>query len=105
LALTGKSFVPVNHLRFNGFPPELEFVMSDKTREGADYSKSLSASGAGEAHAGHGSAASKPNERRAHQKAITQGLRKFFDTVAAEPVPDEFLELLKKMDDEKGGGA
>ena len=38
---------------------------------------------------------------KAHQKAITRGLRKFFDTVAAEPVPDEFMELLRKMDEGK----
>jgi hypothetical protein len=38
---------------------------------------------------------------KAHQKAITQGLRKFFDTVAAEPVPDEFMTLLRKMDEGK----
>lgn len=36
---------------------------------------------------------------KAHQKAITRGLRKFFDTVAAEPVPDEFMDLLRKMDE------
>ena len=45
------------------------------------------------------------NDRRAHQKAITQGLRKFYDSVAAEPVPREFMELLKKLDDENGGHA
>ncbi len=38
---------------------------------------------------------------KAHQKAITHGLRKFFDTVAAEPVPDEFMTLLRKMDEGK----
>lgn len=38
---------------------------------------------------------------KAHQKAITRGLRKFFDTVAAEPVPDEFMSLLRKMDEGK----
>jgi len=36
---------------------------------------------------------------KAHQKAITRGLRKFFDTVASEPVPDEFMDLLRKMDE------
>lgn len=36
---------------------------------------------------------------KAHQKAITKGLRKFFDAVAAEPVPDEFMDLLRKMDE------
>ncbi len=72
--------------------------MSEKTREGQDFEKP---------YAGAASASERPknNDRRAHQKAITQGLRKFFDSVASEPVPDEFLELLKKMDDGKGGGA
>lgn len=36
---------------------------------------------------------------KAHQKAITRGLRTFFDSVAAEPVPDEFMALLRKMDE------
>jgi hypothetical protein len=76
--------------------------MSDKTREGENLEKSYVG---GPVTAATGERPSpKNNERRAHQKAITQGLRKFFDTVAAEPVPDEFLELLKKMDDGKGGG-
>jgi hypothetical protein len=79
--------------------------MSDKTREGIESNKPLAAASMGDAQSARGPVSSKPNERRAHQKAITQGLRKFFDTVAAEPVPDEFLELLKKMDDEKGGKA
>jgi hypothetical protein len=39
--------------------------------------------------------------QRVHQKAITQGLRTFFDAVASEPVPDEFIELLKKLDEVK----
>ena len=37
---------------------------------------------------------------KTHQKAITLGLRKFFDTVSAEPVPDEFMDLLRKMDEQ-----
>ena len=75
--------------------------MSEKTREGQSFDKP---------YAGTASAAAaerpapKNTDRRAHQKAITQGLRKFFDSVASEPVPDEFLDLLKKMDDGKGGG-
>ncbi len=43
-------------------------------------------------------------ERRAHQKAIGQGLRKFFNAVVSEPIPDEFLILLKKMDEGKSEG-
>ena len=41
---------------------------------------------------------------RAHQKAIGQGLRKFFNAVVAEPIPDEFLILLQKMDEDKKDG-
>ncbi|GAA0530356.1 hypothetical protein FHS83_002543 [Rhizomicrobium palustre] len=36
---------------------------------------------------------------KAHQKAITRGLKRFYDDVASEPVPDEFMALLKKMDE------
>lgn len=36
---------------------------------------------------------------KAHQKAITRGLRRFFDSVVAEPVPDEFMELLRRIDE------
>jgi hypothetical protein len=79
--------------------------MSDKSREGQNFDKPLSAAGLADASTGNMHVVPKGSERRAHQKAITQGLRKFFDTVAAEPVPDEFLELLRKMDDGKGGGA
>jgi len=38
--------------------------------------------------------------QKAHQKAITRGLKTFFDSVTSEPVPDEFMALLKKMDGE-----
>lgn len=38
-----------------------------------------------------------------HQKAITRGLREYFDKVASEPIPDEFLDILKKMDAGDGG--
>ena len=72
--------------------------MSEKSREGSELEKPVAFGGEPKVVAG------KSGERRAHQKAITQGLRKFFDTVAAEPVPDEFMELLKKMDDGKAGG-
>ncbi len=44
-------------------------------------------------------------DRRAHQKAIGQGLRKFFNAVVSEPIPDEFLVLLQKMDEDKEGGS
>jgi hypothetical protein len=91
--------ISVSHLISQSFLPEC--VMSDKTREALEQPF---ASASDSAPAGN-RALPKNGERRAHQKAITQGLRKFFDSVASEPVPDEFLELLKKMDDGKGGGA
>ena len=43
---------------------------------------------------------------RARQQAIGRELRRIYDSVVQEPVPGEFLELLKKMDeqeDELGG--
>jgi hypothetical protein len=40
---------------------------------------------------------------RAQQRVISQGLRQFFDTVVSEPIPDEFVELLKRIDEEKNG--
>lgn len=42
---------------------------------------------------------SEARKYKAHQKAITRGLRNFFDAVAAEPVPDEFMALLRQMDE------
>jgi hypothetical protein len=35
---------------------------------------------------------------RARQQAIGRELRRIYDTVVQEPVPDEFMDLLKKMD-------
>jgi Anti-sigma factor NepR len=78
--------------------------MSDKTREGSSMNRPILAAGPAESHSGHALPNGKSNERRAHQKAITQGLRKFFDTVASEPVPDEFMELLNKLDNSKKEG-
>jgi hypothetical protein len=44
----------------------------------------------------------KPNEKsraiRARQRAIGRELRRMYDDVAQEAVPDEFLDLLKKID-------
>lgn len=37
---------------------------------------------------------------RARQRAIGRELRRFFDGVAKEPIPEEFLELLRQMDHE-----
>ena len=37
---------------------------------------------------------------RARQRAIGRELRRMYDDVARETVPDEFLDLLKKIDEE-----
>ncbi len=51
----------------------------------------------------------KPTEKaraiRARQRAIGRELRRMYDDVAQEPVPDDFLELLRQIDEaeDKGG--
>ena len=51
----------------------------------------------------------KPSEKaraiRARQRAIGRELRRLYDDVAQEPVPDDFMDLLRQIDevDEKGG--
>jgi hypothetical protein len=45
----------------------------------------------------------KPNEKsraiRARQRAIGRELRRMYDDVAQEPIPDDFLDLLRRIDD------
>jgi hypothetical protein len=36
---------------------------------------------------------------RARQRAIGRELRRMYDGVVNEPVPDEFMELLRRIDD------
>jgi Anti-sigma factor NepR len=43
------------------------------------------------------------NELRSRQRAIGNELRRMFDDVAREPVPEEFLELLKQIDGKHEG--
>jgi hypothetical protein len=74
--------------------------MADKIREGGAVSAVEQ-----DAPLRTGSRMPKPQTHRAQQKAITQGLRKFFDTVASEPVPDEFMALLQKIDGKKESDA
>jgi hypothetical protein len=45
------------------------------------------------------------DEARLRQQAIGVKLRHMFDQVVGEPVPDEFLEILKRADSRKEGGA
>ena len=44
------------------------------------------------------------DEARLRQQAIGVKLRQMFDNVVSEPVPDEFLEILRRGDDKKAGG-
>jgi hypothetical protein len=51
----------------------------------------------------------KPDRERARaiktrQRAIGRELRRVYDDVAQEPVPDEFLDLLQKIDGQEPEG-
>lgn len=41
---------------------------------------------------------------RARQKVIGMGLKRLYDNVVQEPVPDDFADLLSRLDDASGGG-
>jgi hypothetical protein len=43
------------------------------------------------------------DEARLRQQAIGVKLRQMFDEVVNEPVPDEFLDILRRADAGKGG--
>jgi hypothetical protein len=49
---------------------------------------------------------SEPNveEARLRQQAIGVKLRQMFDDVVNEPVPDDFLDILRQADNRSGGG-
>jgi hypothetical protein len=40
---------------------------------------------------------------RVRQRAIGRELRRIYDNVVKEPVPDDFLNLLQKMDEREDG--
>ena len=42
---------------------------------------------------------------RARQRVIGRELRRMYDGVAQEPVPDEFLDLLREMDAKDDGAS
>ena len=50
----------------------------------------------------------KPNDKaravRARQRAIGRELRRMYDDVAHEPVPDDFLDLLRQIDQAAAAG-
>ena len=41
---------------------------------------------------------------RARQRALGRELRRMYDDVAKEPVPEEFVELLRRIDQRGGRG-
>jgi Anti-sigma factor NepR len=41
---------------------------------------------------------------KARQRAIGRELRRIYDDVAQEPVPDDFLDLLRKIDKQEPEG-
>jgi hypothetical protein len=49
----------------------------------------------------------KPSEKaraiRARQRAIGRELRRMYDDVAQEPVPDDFMDLLRQIDQANAG--
>lgn len=47
---------------------------------------------------------SSSSEAQISQEAIGAGLRRMFDEVVNEPVPDEFLELLLRADERQPPG-
>lgn len=44
-------------------------------------------------------------EARLRQQAIGVKLRHMFDQVVNEPVPDEFLDILRRADEKMAGGS
>jgi hypothetical protein len=44
-------------------------------------------------------------EARLRQQAIGVKLRHMFDQVVNEPVPDEFLDILRRADEKTGSGS
>ena len=42
---------------------------------------------------------------KARQRAIGRELRRAYDNVAQEAVPDDFLDLLRKIDEAEGGNS
>jgi hypothetical protein len=67
-------------------------------------SKSKTQSGGAEPEASR-KAVKKPAKRSdsSVQTAIGSRLRAYYDSVAQEPVPDRFLELLKQLDSKESG--
>ena len=53
-------------------------------------------------HAEHGPRGGKPNDKASGDKPEwANGLRRLYDSVVDEPLPDSFKDLLSKLDDKK----
>jgi hypothetical protein len=50
------------------------------------------------------SSGSDVNEARLRQQAIGVKLRQMFDQVVNEPVPDDFLDILRRADTQRSSG-
>ncbi|MBU6266041.1 MAG: hypothetical protein KGN34_00790 [Sphingomonadales bacterium] len=48
--------------------------------------------------AGHAGSASDPGSARAKPASWANGLRALYDSVVEEPLPDSFMDLLSKLD-------
>ncbi len=42
-----------------------------------------------------------PAEARRRQRALSQQLRRLFDDVVKEPVPDDFMSILEQIDEQQ----
>jgi hypothetical protein len=43
------------------------------------------------------------DEARLRQQALGVKLRQMFDEIVSEPVPDEFLQILRRADEDRSG--
>jgi hypothetical protein len=57
-----------------------------------------------ERNPGRQSTSSDADEARLRQQAIGVKLRQMFDQVVNEPVPDDFLDILRRADSKSSGG-
>lgn len=55
-----------------------------------------------EPHGSHRRGEANLDEARLRQQAIGVKLRQMFDEVVNEPVPDEFLDILRRADSDSG---
>ena len=80
-------------------------MLSDETREPADPAGAVSEQPMIESEATAPRRAKDVplDEARLRQQAIGVKLRQMFDEVVSEPVPDDFLEILRRADERRAG--